>query len=57
MCSALAQMALDSAAAKKAFEQQGATAIWMNPADTTAYRAAEEKRLAPIIKASGAKVE
>jgi tripartite-type tricarboxylate transporter receptor subunit TctC len=56
-CSALARKALDSAAAKKAFEQQGATAIWMNPADTTAYRAAEEKRLAPIIKASGAKVE
>ena len=49
--------ALDSAAVKKAFDKQGATAIWMNPADTAAYRAADEKRLAPIIKASGAKVE
>ena len=29
----------------------------MNPADTAAYRAADEKRLAPVIKASGAKVE
>jgi tripartite-type tricarboxylate transporter receptor subunit TctC len=56
-CSALAKKALESAAVKKAFEQQGATAIWMNPADTMAYRATEEKRLAPIIVASGAKVE
>ena len=56
-CSALAKKALDSAAVKKSFEQQGATAIWMNPADTAAYRAADEKRLAPVIKASGAKVE
>jgi hypothetical protein len=29
----------------------------MNPADTMAYRANEEKRLAPVIKTSGAKVE
>ena len=44
-------------AVKKAFDQQGATAFWMNPADTAAYRAADEKRLAPVIKASGAKVD
>ncbi len=42
---------------KAAFEQQGATAFWMNPKDTAAYRAADEKKLAPVIKASGAKVE
>ena len=30
---------------------------WLNPADTAAYRADNEKRLAPVIKASGAKVE
>jgi hypothetical protein len=42
---------------KASFEQQGATAIWMTPADTAAYRAMDEKRLAPVIKASGAKVE
>jgi hypothetical protein len=29
----------------------------MNPADTAAYRAKDEKRLAPVIKASGAKVD
>jgi tripartite-type tricarboxylate transporter receptor subunit TctC len=55
--SALTRKALDSAAVKASFEQQGATAIWMSPADTAAYRALDEKRLAPVIKASGAKVE
>jgi tripartite-type tricarboxylate transporter receptor subunit TctC len=55
--SMLSQKALEADAVKKAFEQQGATQIWMSPADTMAFRAAEEKRLAPIIKASGAKVE
>jgi hypothetical protein len=29
----------------------------MTPGETAAYRAAEEKKLAPVIKASGAKVE
>ena len=37
--SALAKKALDSDAVKAAFDQQGATRIWMNPADTAAYRA------------------
>jgi tripartite-type tricarboxylate transporter receptor subunit TctC len=55
--SALTKKALDSPAVKAAFDKQGATPLWMSPADTAAYRAAEEKRLAPIIKASGAKVE
>jgi tripartite-type tricarboxylate transporter receptor subunit TctC len=55
--SALAQKALEAEAVKKAFDQQGATSIWMSPADTSAFRAAEEKRLAPVIKASGAKVD
>jgi tripartite-type tricarboxylate transporter receptor subunit TctC len=56
-CAALAKKALDSERVKKAFEQQGATAFWMTPQDTAAYRAADEKKLAPVIKASGAKVE
>jgi len=56
-CSALTQKALESPAVKTAYEKQGATAMWMTPADTAAYRAADEKRLAPVIKASGAKVE
>jgi tripartite-type tricarboxylate transporter receptor subunit TctC len=55
--SGLTRKALEADAVKKAFEQQGATSIWMNPADTAAFRLAEEKRLAPIIRASGAKVE
>jgi len=55
--SALTKKALESNAVKEAFDKQGATRIWMSPADTAAYRAADEKRLAPIIKASGAKVE
>ena len=55
--SAMTKKALEADLVKKAFDQQGATSIWMSPADTAAFRAAEEKRLAPVIKASGAKVE
>ena len=56
-CAALARKALDSPRVKAAFEQQGATAFWMTPKDTAAQRVADEKKLAPVIKASGAKVE
>ena len=56
-CSALTRKALDSSAVKAAFDQQGATAIWMTPADTAAMRLADEKRLAPVIQVSGAKVD
>jgi tripartite-type tricarboxylate transporter receptor subunit TctC len=56
-CAALARKALDSDKVKAAFAQQGATAFWMNPKDTGAHRVADEKKLAPVIKASGAKVE
>ena len=56
-CAALAQKALESPKVKAAFAQQGATAFWMSPKDTAAYRASDEKKLAPVIKASGAKVE
>jgi tripartite-type tricarboxylate transporter receptor subunit TctC len=55
--SVLTKKALDTDAVKASFEQQGATRIWMTPADTAAYRALDEKRLAPVIKASGAKVD
>ena len=55
--SALTKKALDTPTVKKAFEQQGATNMWLSPQDTAAYRANDEKKLAPIIKASGAKVE
>jgi len=56
-CAELAHKALESPKVKAAFAQQGATAFWMSPKDTAAYRAADEKKLAPVIKASGAKVE
>jgi tripartite-type tricarboxylate transporter receptor subunit TctC len=55
--SVLTKKALEGDAVKANFEKQGATRIWMRPADTAAYRAMDEKRLAPVIKASGAKVE
>jgi tripartite-type tricarboxylate transporter receptor subunit TctC len=55
--SALTRKALESAALKEAFDKQAATPNWMSPADALAFRDAEEKRLAPIIKASGAKVD
>jgi tripartite-type tricarboxylate transporter receptor subunit TctC len=55
--SALAKKALDSPKVKASFEQQGATSFWMSPKDTAAYRLSDEKKLAPVIKASGAKVE
>ncbi len=54
--SALAKQALQSEALKKVFLGQGATAFWLSPADAANFRRAEEKSLAPIIRASGAKV-
>ncbi len=55
--SALTKKALTSENLKKAFLQQAATTMWMSPADTAAFRRKQEADLAPIIKASGAKVD
>ena len=55
--SELSRQALESADLKAKLLDQGATAIWRTPADTVAYRDSEEARLAPIIKASGARVD
>jgi tripartite-type tricarboxylate transporter receptor subunit TctC len=55
--SGLLKQALESEALKEAFDKQGAQRIWLSPADTAKYRAANEAKLAPVIKASGAKVE
>jgi tripartite-type tricarboxylate transporter receptor subunit TctC len=55
--SELSKQALSSEDLKAKFLDQAATAIWRSPADTLAYRESEEKRLAPIIKASGARVD
>lgn len=55
--SELAKKALESEDLKAKFLDLSATAIWRSQADTLAYRDSEEKRLAPIIKASGARVD
>jgi tripartite-type tricarboxylate transporter receptor subunit TctC len=54
---ALAKQALDSDDVKNAYLKNGATPFWKSVADTVAYRRAEEARFAPIVKASGAKVD
>jgi tripartite-type tricarboxylate transporter receptor subunit TctC len=53
----LCKKALARDSVKKAFLGQGATPMWMSPADTVAFRRAEEQQLAVVIKASGAKVD
>jgi len=55
--SELSKKALESEDLKAKFLDQAATAIWRSPADTLAFRDSEEARLAPIIKASGARVD
>ncbi len=55
--SELAKKALESDDLKAKFYDQGATAWWQSQADTFAYRASEEARLAPIIRKSGARVD
>jgi len=55
--SALARAALESEALKRAYLAQGATPWWTTPEEIMAFRAAEERRLAPIIRASGARVD
>ena len=55
--SALTRTALESKDLKATYLKQGATPLWLSPDDSAAYRAADERRLAPVIKASGAKVD
>lgn len=55
--SGLTKKALTSDRLKTAFLQQGATPMWLNSADTGAFRRKQEEELAPLIKASGAKVD
>lgn len=55
--SELSKKALESEDLKAKFFDLAATAIWRSPQDTVAYRNSEEARLAPIIKASGARVD
>ena len=55
--SALARRALESEDLKRQYLEQGATAWWTTPEQIADFRASEERRLAPIIRASGARVE
>jgi tripartite-type tricarboxylate transporter receptor subunit TctC len=53
----LSKKAIESDDLRAKFIDLAATAIWRSPADTLAYRDSEEARLAPIIRASGARVD
>lgn len=55
--STLSKKALESEDVQAKFLDLAVTAIWRSPADAVAYRDAEERRMTPIIKASGARVE
>ena len=53
----LARRALESEDLKRQYLEQGSTAWWTTPEQIADFRTAEERRLAPIIRASGARVE
>lgn len=55
--SELSKKALESPDLKARYADLASTAWWNMPADTLAYRDSEEARRAPIIKASGARVD
>jgi len=55
--SELSKKAIESEDLKAKYADLATTPWWNTPADTLAYRDAEEARLAPIIKASGARVD
>jgi tripartite-type tricarboxylate transporter receptor subunit TctC len=55
--SELSKKAIESEDLKAKYANLATTAWWNTPADTLAYRDSEEARLAPIIKASGARVD
>jgi tripartite-type tricarboxylate transporter receptor subunit TctC len=55
--SALARRALEDEGLKSGYLEHGATAWWTTPEQTADFRASEERRLAPIIRASGARVD
>ena len=55
--SAFAKRALESPDLVRGFQELGATPWWTTPEEIAAIRAREEARLAPLIRASGARVE
>ena len=55
--SALTKQALESPALIQAYNNLGASPWWTTPAEITRHRELEEARLAPLVRASGARVE
>jgi tripartite-type tricarboxylate transporter receptor subunit TctC len=55
--SALSKRALESPDLIRAYQDLGASPWWTTPEEIVAYRAAQQARLAPLIRASGARVE
>ena len=55
--SAFSKRALENPDLVRGYRELGATPWWTTPEEVTAFRAREEARLAPVIRASGARVE
>lgn len=55
--SALSKRALESPDLVRGHQDLGAEAWWTTPEEIAAFRAAEEARLAPVVRASGARVD
>ena len=55
--SALARRALESPDLVRSYQDLGATPWWTTPEQIQAFRAPEEARLAPLVRATGARVE
>jgi tripartite-type tricarboxylate transporter receptor subunit TctC len=55
--SMFSKQALESADLKKKFFDRGATPWWSSPAEVTAYRASEEKRLGDLIRKANITVD
>lgn len=55
--SAFSRRALENADLVRGYQDLGATPWWTTPEQLVSFRAGEEARLAPVIRASGARVE
>jgi tripartite-type tricarboxylate transporter receptor subunit TctC len=55
--SAFAKRALENPDLVRGYEELGAAPWWTTPEEIAAFRAREEARLAPVIRASGAQVD
>lgn len=55
--SGMAKQALEAPQLIRAYNDLGAPPWWTTPEDIVAHRAAQQERLAPLIRASGARAE